>query len=847
MERLDQILRDNEDMKNRILRDNEDMKNRILRDNEDVKNRILRDNEDMKNRIEKPTKQKVKRLSYLVGAALLLLILCLCGLTALAVFGSLQLKHVPKSDQSTANDSSVSLLVAKSSRLAAVPVDVVGGVGVQPQLPLGFQNWEDYAGSNIGIRNDYLLQECTGPQLKRSFPDMDYALLGYNVLKGYPLAVGHDPGFTLPIFSADYRAGHMTADCRYSVPQGIVLIPDVSCVTSFSSSVVQTSYELSKSLSVSAHASGGGWGVSFSASAGYRESSSQMSTGESWIVKLNQSEVDENVYANFFEKYGTHFLTDVTFGASFTYEHTMSAKSHKSFTEKGVNVAVSASYSGAFSVGGGFNMDSSQKQAASEFQKSVTTRTITIGAAPPANGDAMTWASTVKESPVPVKYSLASIEELFSENFMGDGYMQRYNIDYQRIKERIADSKKLYCERLKSEGLVDDCAELSSGFVLKNTELIGNPDRKKLSSFGQCIDECYKRSDCVAVDFCVDCRSQDSEYNSCHMYGETDLSHGKAKGSHQTTIILPELEKQLVLNNTAVRGVRRSLANATEVDTVRKCFSSCLMDVHCVAFTFCQCPNKQKCTLYSETQMSLFTEDGTIPKLNALPTTTSTAENGTQTPRDNTEAYSDKNDTADRTTVESPSQTTEDVLSWLLLQARYPKDFAIPIYGILWHPVAVIVFLTNSLICIVLLKKHMRTAANILLVAIAISDMLTGLSPVPFLINFLATDRFWEFVPYECCHMEEVLTQKIPTIFHTASIWLTLGLGVQRYISVCHPFKARFWCSVKKTVQGILVTFTLAFLSHLCRFCDDTTFEVELPSAVTPNKTVTSCYRVWND
>ena len=54
---------------------------------------------------------------------------------------------------------------------------------------------------------DYLLQECQGPHLELSFPDMDYALLGYNTLKGYPLAVGHDPGFTLPIFAADYRAG----------------------------------------------------------------------------------------------------------------------------------------------------------------------------------------------------------------------------------------------------------------------------------------------------------------------------------------------------------------------------------------------------------------------------------------------------------------------------------------------------------------------------------------------------------------------------------------------------------------------------------------------------------------
>ena len=58
--------------------------------------------------------------------------------------------------------------------------------------------------------------DCTGnTKFKRPFPDIDYALLGYNVLKGYPLAAGHDPGFTHRVFKGDYRESRMTADCRY--------------------------------------------------------------------------------------------------------------------------------------------------------------------------------------------------------------------------------------------------------------------------------------------------------------------------------------------------------------------------------------------------------------------------------------------------------------------------------------------------------------------------------------------------------------------------------------------------------------------------------------------------------
>ena len=231
----------------------------------------------------------------------------------------------------------------------------------------------------------YALRDCYGPYLKTSFPDLDYALLGYNVLRGYPLANGHDPGFTLPIFDANYSKPHFTADCRFSLPQGLVIVPDVSCVTDFSSTIVQSKYEFSKSLSVSAQASFAGWGIQFSASTGYRESTSIMSSTESiyiisearcnyYVSKLDpikpppldpsliegvrrlEDDIDNNkTFLEFFDHYGTHFPSAVTFGARFTHQHKMSSETYRKETEKGHNVAVQASYAGKFSAGGGFH------------------------------------------------------------------------------------------------------------------------------------------------------------------------------------------------------------------------------------------------------------------------------------------------------------------------------------------------------------------------------------------------------------------------------------------------------------------------------------------------------------
>ena len=105
-------------------------------------------------------------------------------------------------------------------------------------------------------------------------------MLGYDIITGYPDSNSHDPGFTHPIFKADYSGNHFSSNCRYIIPKGFLLIPDVSCVTSFSSTIIRNSLELQKSLAVSVSASGGFGAFSFSASSSYKKTSSDVSSGE---------------------------------------------------------------------------------------------------------------------------------------------------------------------------------------------------------------------------------------------------------------------------------------------------------------------------------------------------------------------------------------------------------------------------------------------------------------------------------------------------------------------------------------------------------------------------------------
>jgi len=114
-------------------------------------------------------------------------------------------------------------------------------------------------------------------------------------------------------------------------------------------------------------------------------------------------------------------------------------------------------------------------------------------------------------------------------------------------------------------------------------------------------------------------------------------------------------------------------------------------------------------------------------------------------------------------------------------------EMSVPIYGYISPPVILLTIITNSLICVVLLRRGMRTATNLLLAAMALSDMLTGLCPLPCFVYFYTFRANRDWVPYSWCAAYVFLTDRLPTVVHTASIWLTMALAIHRYICVCKP------------------------------------------------------------
>ena len=87
----------------------------------------------------------------------------------------------------------------------------------------------------------------------------------------------------------------------------------------------------------------------------------------------------------------------------YLYKHTLTKDSLQQMNSKSMSVETRASYSGLFSIGASFGFSSAQSEAVSEFNEKVETETITVGSAPPKNGDAMEWAAEAKETPVPYR------------------------------------------------------------------------------------------------------------------------------------------------------------------------------------------------------------------------------------------------------------------------------------------------------------------------------------------------------------------------------------------------------------------------------------------------------------
>ena len=427
------------------------------------------------------------------------------------------------------------------------------------------------------------------------------------------------------IFKADYVNGKSNGDCRYLLPKGIMAVPDVSCDVSFKSDIVKSKADFHKSLSASANIKGGGFGFEFSASASYQKSSSEMSSGEYvYIISKAQctsyfSRIDfanpppfddgflesakeliepdstSKELTDFLDIYGTHFVSEITFGSSYTQEHKMSSEKFAEKNDEKFSVEVQAGYSGAFSVGGGFSLDSEQQQAASNFAKSVETTTVTVGSAPPSNGDAMTWASVSKENPVPIKYGLRPIADLFTAKFHKNG-----GIDHAAIRRKLRNASQKSCQALESQGESVSCEESGNWQHSDVVDIRGGHPHALV--VGHMITLGTQRDCEMMCNFNKTCIGYTLAYqDTCSLVsdGTKDARWEEASSSQSFKLYLNKIHKDLVLTIKVPKLTQGNVklyayefftdSSLPKAVNIKQCRNVCVIDPLCRAFRFVKC------------------------------------------------------------------------------------------------------------------------------------------------------------------------------------------------------------------------------------------------------------------
>ena len=196
--------------------------------------------------------------------------------------------------------------------------------------------------------------------------------------------------------------------------------------------------------------------------------------------------------------------------------------------------------------------------------------------------------------------------------------------------------------------------------------------------------------------------------------------------------------------------------------------------------------------------------------------------------------FADSNDTSDDYGPEADAEFTCSLYDFL-------------IEAVLMGVLCVFGFFGNSLSTVCLWKDKSKTATPLLLISLECADTL-------FLVTVLLLRVFTSIETFT--HRLPIVSELTPYIgkyvypcamlTNMGTIYLTILVTVNRYISVCKPFDASSLCSIQQSRKQVVIVWIISFLFNVPRFleyeivedfdpCTNETFARSLPSWLTVN------------
>ena len=167
---------------------------------------------------------------------------------------------------------------------------------------------------------------------------------------------------------------------------------------------------------------------------------------------------------------------------------------------------------------------------------------------------------------------------------------------------------------------------------------------------------------------------------------------------------------------------------------------------------------------------------------------------------------------------------------------EYRATLTYVLSGIAGTTVCCLGTVANALSVAVLTRRSMRSSTYMYLASLAVCDTLV------LLITLLLVIKDTRYPPSKEMNIFHNLTFPYthPTVvmFQVTSIWLTLAFTVDRYIMICHPFKAEIMCSRSRARRVIFGIFVAGFIYCIPRYLEYKTIypeQFQIPPAFNLN------------
>ena len=273
-----------------------------------------------------------------------------------------------------------------------------------------------------------------------------YVGRSYDLLEGNPLSDRVDPGFEHSIFEFTYLDQEKTEDGKYLVPDGVSHRKVSSCSFSTDIQTFRGTKSYQEDLKTKATISGGYKGAiidaAFSFSSSYQNlQKSTIETNQSithatasceayelsidiftinkllpnFIQGVNESYHSKN-WDKFITQFGTHFVYETVMGGRAVQEIAYDFESVSKLNSLNIDISLAAKASFAkFFADSSFDWNKHIEEVSYSEKLSKTISELYIGGEPPHNGDIRTWVDRVIENPMPIRYKVIELSELFSK------------------------------------------------------------------------------------------------------------------------------------------------------------------------------------------------------------------------------------------------------------------------------------------------------------------------------------------------------------------------------------------------------------------------------------------------